>query len=47
MWLVPKYAITLKSLLTGIKNGNSGNKMDVKGIVCGKCKKLLLSEPRI
>lgn len=39
--------ITLKSPLNGIKNGNSGNKMGVKGIVCGKCEKLLLNEPRI
>lgn len=47
MWSGGKYAITLKYPVNGIKNGNFGIKMGVKGVVCGKCEKLLLCEPRI
>lgn len=45
--MVAKYAVALKCPLNGIRNGNFGIKMVVKGIVCGKCEKLLLCEPRI
>lgn len=42
-----KYAITFNSPVNGIKKGNFGIKMDVKGIVCGKRGKMILCEPRM
>lgn len=45
--LVAKYAVPLKYPVNGSKNDDFGLKMAVKGIVCGKCEKLLLCEPRM